>query len=267
MIPNIENTQSSVSVSGLSATLSGKPILNNINFEVGQGEIFVIIGGSGTGKTTLMRALLGLIQPDSGTITINGLPCTPKSPEILKKIRQQIGVAFQNGALLNSMTVLENVELPLLANTFLDKKTIRIMSRLKLEMLNLLEAEDLVPSQLSGGMLKRASLARAIATDPKILFFDEPSAGLDPPNAASLDELLLKLKDTYGMTIVAVTHSMESAKKIADTVLVLKEGEICWLGSKPELEKTDEPYVRSFLNRSPISQQRKSTEFVDRLIS
>ena len=267
MIPNIENTPRSVSVSGLSATLSGRAILKNISFEVGQGEIFVIIGGSGTGKTTLVRALLGLIQPDNGDIMINGLPCTPKSPKTLREIRQQIGVAFQNGALINSMTVLENVELPLLMNTHLDKKTIRIMSRLKLQMLNLLEAEDLLPSQLSGGMLKRASLARAIATDPKILFFDEPSTGLDPPNAASLDKLLLDLKDTYGMTIIVVTHSMESAKKIADTVLVLKEGEICWLGSKSELDTIEEPYVRSFLNRSPISQQRTSTEFVDRLTS
>jgi phospholipid/cholesterol/gamma-HCH transport system ATP-binding protein len=116
-------------------------------------------------------------------------------------------------------------------------------------------------------MLKRASLARAIATDPKILFFDEPSAGLDPQNAASLDELILKLKDIYGMTIVIVTHSMESAKKIADTVLVLKGGEVCWLGSKSELDRTNDPYLRSFLDRSPVSQKSTSPVFVERLTS
>jgi phospholipid/cholesterol/gamma-HCH transport system ATP-binding protein len=263
----IPNTPTLVTVSEVSATLSGTPILRNISFNVGKGEIFTIIGGSGTGKTTLMRALLGLIQPDSGNITINGLPCTPRLPKTLRRIRQQIGAAFQSGALLRSMTVLENVELPLLINTRLDKRTIRIMSRLKLEMVNILEAEDLFPSQLSGGMLKRASLARAIATDPKILFFDEPSAGLDPQNAASLDELILKLKDIYGMTIVIVTHSMESAKKIADTVLVLKGGEVCWLGSKSELDRTNDPYLRSFLDRSPVSQKSTSPVFVERLTS
>ena len=259
----ISNTP--VVVSGLTKTLAGRPILKNISFKAVQGEIFVIIGGSGAGKTTLLRALLGLTQTDSGEISINGLPCAPSLPDNLKVIRQQIGVAFQNGALIRSMTVLENVELPLLINTRLDKKTVRIMSRLKLEMMNLLESENLVPTQLSGGMLKRAGLARAIAADPKILFFDEPSAGLDPPNAASLDELILKLKDTYGMTIVVVTHSMESAIRIADQILVMKEGEICWLGSKSSISRTKDPYVQAFLNRSPLSKKETSTEFVGRL--
>ena len=180
------------------------------------GETLVILGASGSGKSTLLRCLVGLERPDAGTVSIWGTDIFDADEQRLTEIRQRIGMAFQGGALFGSMTVSENVELPLAEFTEVPPPTRRIISRIKLGMVGLEDAMDNLPSELSGGMKKRASLARALALDPEILFFDEPSAGLDPVTAAGLDRLLLQLKRAFEVTLVVVTHEMESAFAIAD---------------------------------------------------
>ena len=193
-------------------------ILDHVNLDVGYGEIMVIMGGSGSGKSTLLRHLLGLHLPTSGSIRLLGKDITAISADELHQLRKNMGVSFQGGALLSSMTVAENVMLPLREHTQLDAQTMGIMARMKLEVVNLGGFGELKPAQLSGGMIKRAALARAIVMDPKLLFFDEPSAGLDPVVSAELDDLILKLRDSMQMTIVVVTHELESAFKIADRI-------------------------------------------------
>jgi phospholipid/cholesterol/gamma-HCH transport system ATP-binding protein len=211
-----------IDVHGLQAYYGRRRILHGIDFRVQAGEIRVIMGGSGSGKSTLLRHLLGLQKPAVGTVRLFGIDIAQASTAQLLTIRRQLGVSFQGGALFTSMTVGENVALPLREHTRLDENTIRIMSRLKLEVVNLGGFQDLMPGQLSGGMVKRAALARAIVMDPKLLFFDEPSAGLDPVVSAELDELILQLRDAMRMSIVVVTHELESAFKIADTITVLE---------------------------------------------
>jgi phospholipid/cholesterol/gamma-HCH transport system ATP-binding protein len=225
--------------------------LRGIDFTVHAGEIRVIMGGSGSGKSTLLRHLLGLHKPRSGTVKILGHDIALASEREMLSVRKQIGVSFQGGALLTSMSVGDNVALPLREHTRLDENTIRIMSRLKLEVVNLGGFQDLMPSQLSGGMIKRAALARAIVMDPKLLFFDEPSAGLDPVVSAELDELILRLRDALRMTIVVVTHELESAFKIADTITVLDQGEILLTDSVDKVRHADNERIQDLLNRRP----------------
>lgn len=176
-----------------------------------------------------------------------------------------MGVAFQGGALLSSMTVGENVQLPLVEHTRLDKKTMQIMARMKLEVVNLGGFEDLMPAQLSGGMLKRAAVARAIVMDPQLMFFDEPSAGLDPVVSAELDELILRLRDAMQMTIVVVTHELESAFKIADRITVLDQGNILMTGTVDEVRAADNERIQSLLNRRPSTQELGADEYLRRL--
>jgi phospholipid/cholesterol/gamma-HCH transport system ATP-binding protein len=228
-----------------------RTILDRISLRVDPGEIMVIIGGSGTGKTTLMRALLGLKRPHSGTINMLGTEITTANARELREIRKSIGVAFQGGALFSSMTVAENVQLPLREHTKLDENTIQIMTRIKLDMVNLLGFEHLMPSELSGGMTKRAALARAVITDPKLLFFDEPSSGLDPITSAELDELILKLRDVMRMTIVVVTHELESVFAIADRIIVLGEGEVIVSGTQEQIRASSDARVQNLLTRKP----------------
>jgi phospholipid/cholesterol/gamma-HCH transport system ATP-binding protein len=228
-----------------------RTILDRISLRVDPGEIMVIIGGSGTGKTTLMRALLGLKRPHSGTINMLGTEITTANARELREIRKSIGVAFQGGALFSSMTVAENVQLPLREHTKLDENTIQIMTRIKLDMVNLLGFEHLMPSELSGGMTKRAALARAVITDPKLLFFDEPSSGLDPITSAELDELILKLRDVMRMTIFVVTHELESVFAIADRIIVLGEGEVIVSGTQEQIRASSDARVQNLLTRKP----------------
>jgi phospholipid/cholesterol/gamma-HCH transport system ATP-binding protein len=176
-----------------------------------------------------------------------------------------MGVAFQGGALFNSMTVGENVELPLREHTKLDDNTIRIMSRMKLEVVNLAGFEDLMPAELSGGMIKRAALARAIVMDPKLLFFDEPSAGLDPVASAELDDLILTLRDAMNMTIVVVTHELESAFKIADSITVLDQGRILMSDRTAAVRASEHPRIRALLDRTPRSDTLDADEYMERL--
>ncbi|MBM2830746.1 MAG: putative ABC-type transporter, ATPase component [Gammaproteobacteria bacterium] len=240
-------------------------ILHGVNMAVHEGEIMIIMGGSGSGKSTLLRYLLGLGIPTSGNIYILGKDITHLSAMEMHDLRKNMGVAFQGGALLSSMTVGENVQLPLYEHTGLDKKTMQIMARMKLEVVNLGGFENLMPAQLSGGMIKRAAVARAIVMDPKLMFFDEPSAGLDPVVAAELDELILRLRDAMQMTIVVVTHELQSAFKIADRITVLDKGNILMTGTVDEVHASKNERIQSLLNRRPSNEEISADEYMERL--
>ena len=250
---------------GLSSSYGDRQILHDVSLSVAQGEIFVIMGASGSGKTTLLRHLIGLSAPSLGEVTLLGNRLSSIAKSELYELRKRIGVAFQGGALLNSMSVIENVELPLRQHTALDNSTIRIMSRMKLDMMSLDDAENLMPAQLSGGMLKRAGLARAVVMDPHLLFFDEPSAGLDPVTSAELDELIIGLRNALRMTVVVVTHELESALKIADRIMVLAEGRIVALGTVDEITQSADPRVQSMLHRRVRDRRPVGAEYLDHL--
>lgn len=254
-----------IDVDRLVTHYGSRKILNEISFAARQGEIMVIMGGSGSGKSTLLRHLLGLNRPTSGSIKLLGRDITRLHADEMYDLRKNMGVAFQGGALFNSMTVGENVELPLREHTQLDENTIRIMSRMKLEMVNLAGFENLMPAELSGGMIKRAALARAIVMDPKLLFFDEPSAGLDPVASAELDELILTLRDAMNMSIVVVTHELESAFKIADRITVLDHGDILMSDTVEAVRASDHPRIRSLLDRTPRNEAVDADEYMERL--
>ncbi|APF20809.1 ABC transporter related protein [Caldithrix abyssi DSM 13497] len=223
-------------------------VLDDILFEVVEGEILVILGTSGCGKTTLLKHLMGLMQPYSGEIQLLGHDLLKADEKEMLKMMRQIGVLFQNGALLNSITVAENVAIPLEQHTDLSKELIEDLVRLKLSLVGLERAAHALPSELSGGMRKRAALARAIALDPKVLFADEPAAGLDPVTAAALDRLLLNLRDLLGMTLVVVTHEVGSIRRIADRILFLHEGKAVFYGKLSDALKSDIEPVQKFFN-------------------
>ena len=254
-----------IEVEKLEAWYGKRRILNGIDFRVDAGEIRVIMGGSGSGKSTLLRHMLGLNRPVSGTVKLFGKDIARASEREKLEVRKRIGVSFQGGALLTSLTVGDNVALPLREHTDLDEQTIRIMSRIKLEVVNLGGFQDLMPAQLSGGMVKRAALARAIVMDPRLLFFDEPSAGLDPVVSAELDELILRLRDALRMTIVVVTHELESAFKIADTISVLDQGAVLMTGSVAEVRAADNERIQDLLNRRPREVQVDADDYLRRL--
>ncbi|MFZ3329756.1 MAG: ABC transporter ATP-binding protein [Candidatus Acidiferrales bacterium] len=240
-----------ISVRNLRVKYGEREILHGIDFEVPSGETMVILGGSGSGKSTLLRTLVGLEIPSSGEIWIQGKDFASISEDERDELRKKMGMSFQGGALFGSMTVGENVALPLREHTHLDDSTIEIMVRLKLDQVGLSGFENYMPAQLSGGMKKRAAIARALAMDPEILFFDEPSAGLDPIIAAGIDELILKLKKAFRITIVVVTHELASAFLIADRMIVLDKGVIVANGTTKELQASQQPRVRQFLDRVP----------------
>lgn len=242
-----------------------RQILDRVNMQVVKGEVMVIMGGSGSGKSTLLRHLLGLRKPTSGSIKLLGKDITKVSKKEMFNIRRDMGVAFQGGALFGSMSVGENVMLPLREHTKLDESTMRIMARMKLEVMNLAGFEDLMPSELSGGMIKRAALARAVIMDPKLLFFDEPSAGLDPVVSAELDELILRLRNAMKMTIVIVTHELESAFKVADRITMLDQGKILISGTVDEVRNSDIERVQNMLNRRPREQDLDTEAYLHRL--
>ncbi|HEX6828364.1 MAG TPA: ABC transporter ATP-binding protein [Burkholderiales bacterium] len=254
-----------IEVEHLVAHYGERRILDDVAFRVRYGEIMVIMGGSGSGKSTLLRHLLGLNRPTAGCIRLLGRDITRLSADEMYEMRRNMGVSFQGGALFNSMTVGDNVALPLKEHTRLDLNTIRIMARMKLEVVNLAGFEDFMPSQLSGGMVKRAALARAIVMDPRLLFFDEPSAGLDPVVSAELDELILTLREAMNMTIVVVTHELESAFKIADRITVLDGGRVLMTGTVAEVRASDNARIQDLLNRRPRHQDVDSEAYLRRL--
>jgi phospholipid/cholesterol/gamma-HCH transport system ATP-binding protein len=242
-------TEPVISLRNLRVSYGEREILHGISFDVLPGETLVILGGSGSGKSTLLRTLVGLEKPSAGEILIKGQDLAKASAAELDEIRRKIGMSFQGGALFGSMTVGENVALPLREHTRLEESTIEIILRLKLEQVGLEGFEYYSPSQLSGGMKKRAAVARALAMDPEILFFDEPSAGLDPIIAAGIDELILQLKRAFRMTIIVVTHELASAFLIADRMLLIDKGNLVALGTPEEMRSSTQPRVRQFLDR------------------
>jgi phospholipid/cholesterol/gamma-HCH transport system ATP-binding protein len=254
-----------IEVERLVTHYGSRRILNQVDLDVRQGEIMVIMGGSGSGKSTLLRHLLGLEHPTSGTIRVLGRDIETLDRMELYRLRRRIGVSFQGGALFSSMTVGENVMLPLREHTDLDRKTMEIMLRLKLEVVNLPGFEHLMPAELSGGMVKRAALARAIVMDPEILFCDEPSAGLDPVVSSAIDDLILRLREAMNMTIVVVTHELESAFKIADRIAVLDQGEVLTVGSVSEVQSSDSERIQNLLNRRFEQEDPDPEEFLARL--
>jgi phospholipid/cholesterol/gamma-HCH transport system ATP-binding protein len=242
-----------------------REILHGVNVTIHQGEIMVIMGGSGSGKTTLLRHLLGLEKATSGSIELLGDELTTMSDTDLYQLSKKMGVAFQGGALFSSMTVGENVMLPLVEHTKLDPDTMEIMMRLKLEVVKLGGFEDLTPSELSGGMIKRAAFARAVIMDPAVLFADEPSAGLDPVVSRSLDELILELRDALGMTIVVVTHELDSAFTIADRITILDKGNILVTGTVDEIKRSDNERIQNLLHRRFEEEVLDPDEYLARL--
>ena len=244
-----EQTETMISLRNLRVSYGDREILHGIDFDVMRGETLVILGGSGSGKSTLLRALVGLERPSSGEIWLRGKNLAAISGGEMDEIRKKIGMSFQGSALFGSMTVGENVALPLREHTKLEESTIGIILRLKLDQVGLAGFEDYMPSQLSGGMKKRAAVARALAMDPEILFFDEPSAGLDPIIAAGVDQLILELKKAFRMTIIVVTHELASAFLIADRMVLIDKGNVVAIGTAEEMRSSTHPRVRQFLDR------------------
>jgi phospholipid/cholesterol/gamma-HCH transport system ATP-binding protein len=238
-----------IAANDLRVRFGEREILHGLTFEVRENETLVVIGGSGSGKSTLLRTLVGLERPSFGQVQIKGTDMTAAPARVMDEIRKKIGLAFQGGALIGSLTVGENIALPLLEHTGLAPTTIEVMVRIKLEQVGLSGFEDYSPSQLSGGMKKRAAFARAMALDPEILFFDEPSAGLDPITAAGIDDLILSLKKAYSLSMVVVTHELASAFLIADRMILIDRGNIAAMGPVEEVKNSQHPRVRQFLDR------------------
>jgi len=250
-----------------------RAVLDGVNLEVYPGETMVVMGGSGCGKSTLLRHMIGSMTPDEGYVELFGKNISVLDEQQLNAVRKRFGILFQSGALFNSMTVGQNVALPLKEHTNLDDATIDIMVRIKLELVGLRQAVDLMPSEISGGMKKRAGLARAIALDPEILFYDEPSAGLDPVTSAEIDQLMMDLSKKLGVTSVVVTHEMDSAFRIADRMAMLDKGRMLKVGPRAEFEalRDGEPtgdetadLIRQFLrgdSEGPITRRRRETGY------
>jgi phospholipid/cholesterol/gamma-HCH transport system ATP-binding protein len=255
-----------IEVERLVTHYGSRKILSDITMDVHAGEIMVIMGGSGSGKSTLLRHLMALETPTSGRIRILGKDISRLSIRETFALRKKMGVSFQGGALFSSMTVGENIMLPLVEHTDLDPKTMQIMVRMKLEVVSLAGFADLMPAELSGGMIKRAAVARAIIMDPQILFMDEPSAGLDPVVSSALDELILRLREAMGMAIVVVTHELDSAFAIADRITVLDRGEILCTGTVDEVRSHPSERVQNLLNRNLEDEPVDPDEYLRRLL-
>ena len=235
-----------ISVKNMVAKYGDETVLSGVTVDIFPQEITVILGGSGCGKTTFIKNVLRLYQPYSGSVKIFGNEVTEMDEIEFDEVLSRIGMLFQNGALLNSISVADNVSIPLEQHTNLTRDIIEKMIRVKLDLVNLGKAENLYPSELSGGMKKRAALARAIALDPDILVCDEPSAGLDPLTSAALDDLILKLKKLLKMTIIIVTHELASIHRIADRIIFLDQGKVLFTGTLKEAQKTKIPEVETF---------------------
>ncbi len=240
-----------VAVRGVDAHYGARQVLFDVSVDVRAGEIMVIMGGSGSGKSTLLRHLLGLERPTTGTVHLLGNDLASLRGTALAVLRRKMGVAFQGGALFSSLSVAENIKLPLRELTDVDESTMDIMARMKLEVVGLGNAVNLMPAELSGGMLKRAAIARAIVMDPQLLFFDEPSAGLDPVVSSALDELILHLRDAMGISMVVVTHEIDSALKIADRITILDQGRILATDTPSRIKRSQNPRIRGLINRVP----------------
>jgi phospholipid/cholesterol/gamma-HCH transport system ATP-binding protein len=265
-------------VVGLVKRFNGPAVLDGVNLEVFAGETMVVMGPSGCGKSTLLRHMIGSMWPDEGRVELFGQDLGAMSDSELDSARKRFGILFQSGALFNSMTVGENVALPLREHTNLDEETIEIIVRIKLELVGLREAIDRMPSEISGGMKKRAGLARAIALDPEVLFYDEPSAGLDPVTSAEIDHLIMDLSGKLGVTSVVVTHEMDSAFRIADRMAMLDRGRMLKVGTRREFQDIREglgsgaqtsDLIRRFLRGEPdgpITARRQADDYEEDIL-
>ena len=244
-------------------------VLQDVNLEVRRGETLVILGGSGSGKSTLLKLMTGGLRVSGGNIVVEGRNICGMTPAELDAYRRSIGVLFQSGALFNSMTVAENVALPMREHTDLPDDMIDLIVKMKLEIVGLRDAADRQPAEISGGMKKRAGLARAMALDPKILFYDEPSAGLDPVTVAQVDNLMNHIRDTVGVTNVVVTHEMTSAFRVADRMVLLDQGRFVADGTPDEMKNSDDPVVKQFihgLTEGPLTDRQEQGGYVEALL-
>lgn len=246
-----------------------RPVLDGINFAAERKKITYIFGTSGGGKSTLLKILIGALKPDAGEVFFGDTDITKLRSRDLDPFRKRMGMLFQHGALLNSLTVGENIALPIREHTALDDNIIKIMIKMKLELVGLRDFEDLLPGQLSGGMQKRVALARAIALDPEVVFFDEPTSGLDPIVAAVITKLIADLNRVLGITCIVVTHAVEEAMRIADRIIILYRGKVLAEGTPQEIRASENPLVQQFITGSPdgpISFHASSKDFREDLL-
>ncbi len=265
----LQSGGAAISVSNLSKRYDDLVVLDKLSFELERGKVYVIMGPSGCGKSTLLRQLIGAEEPDEGEVRIDGIDMLAQSRKQRDEARRKFGVLFQSAALLNGLTVAENVGLPIQRHTDLPQSTIDLMVKLKLELVGMGDAADKYPYEISGGMKRRAGLARAIALDPAIVFYDEPSAGLDPVMIGVIDKLIMDLTSKLGITSVVITHEMPSIFRIADEVMMLFKGRFVFRGTPEQLRRSTDPLVRQFINgdpEGPINAPRQLAELSDRLL-
>ncbi len=244
-------SETKIKITGLRKAFGKKVVLNGVDLDVEKGESLVVIGGSGTGKSVLIKCIQGLLQPDGGSIQIDGEETVGVNEREQNRLHSKMGMLFQGGALFDSLRVWENVAFGLIENQKMPRKEARTEAVRVLRQVGLApDVADLYPSELSGGMQKRVSLARAIATKPEIIFFDEPTTGLDPIMADVINDLIIESVKGLGATALTITHDMASARKIADRIAMLYQGKIIWQGTVKELDKTENEYVRQFINGS-----------------
>jgi phospholipid/cholesterol/gamma-HCH transport system ATP-binding protein len=237
-----------IRVRGIVNRFGAQVVHDGVGFDVHQGEVFGIVGGSGSGKSVLLKTLLGLRRPDAGTVEIEGRDITTLPDAELREVKRRYGVTFQHGALFTSLTVTENVILPLVESLRLEESTLQSLAELRLRMVGLpVDTGSKYPAQLSGGMIKRVALARALVLDPALLFLDEPTAGLDPIAAAAFDELVLYLRRTLGLTVVMVTHDLDTLARTCDRVAVLVDGQVI-VDTLAGIVGNDHPWVRQYFH-------------------
>ena len=252
MSHNGSKTEAIISLRNVSKVFQGKKIIDDVNLEIIHGETFVIMGCSGSGKSTLLRLMTGAIKPDEGKVLIKGKDIADISTEELDEVKKGFGMLFQYSALLDSLTVEENISLPLREHTKLAEEIIRIIVKMKLSLVGLRGFENYYPSQISGGMRKRVGLARAIALDPDIVFYDEPTSGLDPVVGGVIDKLIKDLSGKLLITSVVVTHDMQSVFRIADRIAMIHKGQVIEVGTPEAIRNSNNPYIQQFINARPL---------------
>ncbi|MDA8098295.1 MAG: ABC transporter ATP-binding protein [Nitrospiraceae bacterium] len=240
-----------ITVTDLHKSFGKRSVLNGVSFTAEQRKITYIFGSSGSGKSTLLKAMIGALRPDAGSVRFHDQDLTKLSGRELDPYRKKIGMLFQHGALLQSLNVAENVALPMREHTALDENIIKIMVKMKLELVGLRDFEDLLPGQLSWGMQKRVALARALALDPEVLFFDEPTSGLDPVMTSVITKLISDLNRLMGITCIAVTHAVGEALKTADKIILLYRGKVLTEGTPQEIQASTDPLVQQFITGNP----------------
>jgi phospholipid/cholesterol/gamma-HCH transport system ATP-binding protein len=257
------------SIRNLSKRYGGRAVLDGLSFAAEDRKITYILGTSGSGKSTLLKIMIGAIKPDAGEVLFGDTDITKLPEGDLAPYRKKIGMLFQQGALINYLSVFDNIALPMREHTTLDENIIKIMVKMKLELVGLRDFEDLMPSQLSGGMQKRVALARALALDPSVIFFDEPTSGLDPIGRSVITKLIADLNRLMGISCIVVTHAVEEALRTADKIIILYRGKIIAEGAPEEIRQTSDPLVQQFITGSvegPIAFRASSKDFREDLL-